>query len=108
MSDLLNKIYDNFYKTVIFDNRYELILEGLKNTIIISLGALAIGILIGAIISIIRYTNKHTGKFKLLNAINKLDECIVDISEMFRDVFIEFGKKVDRDELENIQNKKCS
>ena len=77
MSDLLNKIYDNFYKTVIFDNRYELILEGLKNTIIISLGALAIGILIGAIISIIRYTNKHTGKFKLLNAINKLYVSII-------------------------------
>ena len=72
MSDLLNKIYDNFYKTVIFDNRYELILEGLKNTLIISLGALIIGILIGSIISIIRYTNKHTGKFKILNSISKL------------------------------------
>ena len=47
MSDLLNKIYDNFYKTIIFDNRYELILAGLKNTPIISLGALIIGILIG-------------------------------------------------------------
>ena len=72
MSDLLNKIYDNFYKTIIFDNRYELILEGLKNTLIISLGALIIGILIGSIISIIRYTNKHTGKFKILNSISKL------------------------------------
>lgn len=77
MSDLLNKIYDNFYKTVIFDNRYELILEGLKNTLIISLGALIIGILIGSIISIIRYTNKHTGKFKILNSISKLYVMII-------------------------------
>lgn len=71
MSDFLNDIYNNFYKTVIFDNRYELILEGLKNTIIISLGALVIGIVIGVLISIIRYTNKHTGKFKLLTLIGK-------------------------------------
>ena len=77
MSDLLNKIYDNFYKTVIVDNRYELILEGLKNTLIISLGALIIGILIGSIISIIRYTNKHTGKFKILNSISKLYVMII-------------------------------
>lgn len=71
MSDFLNDIYNNFYKTVIFDNRYELILEGLKNTIIISLGALVIGIVIGVLISIIRYTNKYTGKFKLLTLIGK-------------------------------------
>ncbi len=71
MSDFLNDIYNNFYKTVIFDNRYELIFEGLKNTIIISLGALVIGIVIGVLISIIRYTNKHTGKFKLLTLIGK-------------------------------------
>lgn len=72
MSDFLNNIYNDFYKTVIFDNRYELILEGLKNTIIISLGALAIGIIIGALISIIRYTNKHTGKFKILTFLGKM------------------------------------
>lgn len=77
MSDFLNKIYENFYKTVIFDNRYELILEGLRNTIVISLGALAIGIIIGVLISIIRYTNKHTGKFKILTAIGKFYVAVI-------------------------------
>lgn len=77
MSDFLKSIYDNFYKTVIYDNRYEFILEGLKNTICISVGALVIGIIIGTLISIIRYTNKHTGKFKILNFISKLYVSII-------------------------------
>ena len=69
MSELLNGIYDDFYKTVIFDERYKLILEGLKNTILIAIGAVIIGILLGSIISIVKYTNKERGKFKLLSKI---------------------------------------
>lgn len=69
MSELLNGIYDDFYKTVIFDERYKLILEGLKNTILIAIGALIVGILLGSIISIVKYTNKERGKFKLLSKI---------------------------------------
>ena len=69
MSELLNGIYDDFYKTVIFDERYKLILEGLKNTILIAIGAVIVGILLGSIISIVKYTNKERGKFKLLSKI---------------------------------------
>ena len=69
MSELLNGIYDDFYKTVIFDERYKLILEGLKNTKLIEIGALIVGILLGSIISIVKYTNKERGKFKLLSKI---------------------------------------
>ena len=69
MSELLNGIYDDFYKTVIFDERYKLILEGLKNTILKAIGALIVGILLGSIISIVKYTNKERGKFKLLSKI---------------------------------------
>lgn len=69
MSELLNGIYDDFYKTVIFDERYKLILEGLKNTILIAIGAVIIGILLGSIISIVKYTNKERGKFKLFSKI---------------------------------------
>ena len=64
-------VYENFYNSVIFENRYEMILDGLENTIILSFGALLIGITIGFLISIIRYTNNHTGKFKVLNFIGK-------------------------------------
>lgn len=69
MSELLNGIYDDFYKTVIFDERYKLILKGLKNTILIAIGAVIVGILLGSIISIVKYTNKERGKFKLLSKI---------------------------------------
>lgn len=64
-------VYESFYNSVIFENRYEMILDGLENTIILSFGALLIGIIIGFLISIIRYTNNHTGKFKVLNFIGK-------------------------------------
>ena len=47
-------VYESFYNSVIFENRYEMILDGLENTIILSFGALLIGITIGFLISIIR------------------------------------------------------
>ncbi len=74
MENIINwfiNIYESFYNSVIFDNRYQMILDGLQNTIILSFGALVIGLFIGFFISIIRYTNKHTGKFKLLNLIGR-------------------------------------
>ncbi len=69
MSEWLNRIYNDFYRSVIYDERYKLILEGLGNTIIIAIGAVIIGILLGTIISIVKYTNKQRGKFRLLNKI---------------------------------------
>ena len=41
----MNGIVLDFYKTVIYDDRYMMILEGLKNTILIALGSIVIGIL---------------------------------------------------------------
>lgn len=69
MSEWLNGIYNDFYRSVIYDERYKLILEGLGNTSIIAIGAVIIGILLGTIISIVKYTNKQRGKFRLLNKI---------------------------------------
>ncbi len=74
MENIINwfiNLYESFYNSVIFDNRYQMILDGLQNTIILSFGALIIGLFIGFFISIIRYTNKHTGRFRLLNLIGK-------------------------------------
>ena len=39
------------------------------DTILIAIGALIVGILLGSIISIVKYTNKERGKFKLLSKI---------------------------------------
>ena len=77
MSEWLNGIYNDFYRSVIYDERYKLILEGLGNTIIIAIGAVIIGILLGTIISIVKYTNKQRGKFRLLN---KIFDIYVNIS----------------------------
>ena len=65
-------IGDSFYQSVIFDNRYKYILEGLLNTIIIALFAVIIGIIIGIIIALIRNNFDKNGKMKLLNTISKI------------------------------------
>ena len=65
-------IGDLFYKTVIYDNRYKYILEGLFNTIIIAFFAVIIGVIIGTIVALIRNNYDQNQKFKLLNHLCKL------------------------------------
>lgn len=67
---LLNVI-DDIKQTLIVEDRYLLIFDGLKNTLLIAAGAIVIGTIIGTIISIIRHSNKVNGKFKILNSISK-------------------------------------
>lgn len=64
-------IFENFYQTVIYDNRYKFILEGLFHTILIAFFAVIIGVLIGIIISLIRNKYEQTGKLKILNTLAK-------------------------------------
>lgn len=66
------KIWDSFYQSVIYDNRYKFILEGLGNTIIIALFAVIIGIIIGIIIAFIRNNYEVNGKMKVLNKLVKI------------------------------------
>ena len=65
-------IGDLFYKTVIYDDRYKYILEGLFNTIIIAFFAVIIGVIIGTIVALIRNNYNQNQKFKLLNHLCKL------------------------------------
>lgn len=62
---------DSFYQSVIYDNRYKFILEGLFNTLIISFFAVLIGIIIGIIIALIRNNYERNGKMKFGNFIAK-------------------------------------
>lgn len=62
----------DFYKTVIYDDRYMMILEGLKNTILIALGSIVIGILLGLLIAIVRDMYEKNGKGLILNKICKI------------------------------------
>jgi len=65
-------IWDSFYSSVIYDNRYKYILEGLFNTITIAFFAVIIGVVIGIAIALIRNYYDKTNKLKLLNSISKL------------------------------------
>ena len=65
-------VKEQFYQSFIEDQRYQYILVGLKNTIIISILAVLIGIVLGFLVAIIRATYDKTGKLKLLNLLCKL------------------------------------
>ncbi len=62
--------FDKLYETFIVDQNYTWIIKGFKNTLIITLGALIIGVLIGVVIATAKYYadgSKSRG-MKLLNA----------------------------------------
>lgn len=68
MADFSAKFYANFIK----DDRWLGLVTGLKVTIIVTLEALFLGILIGFLIAIIRSYHDKTGKFKILNAVSRV------------------------------------
>ena len=65
MADIKQDIYLNFIK----DDRYLWLLQGLRTTLIITVYAVIIGIILGFIVAIIRSAHDKSGKFKVLNAI---------------------------------------
>lgn len=69
--NFLINIIDSFYQTIIYDNRYKFILEGLINTIIIAFFAVIIGIIIGIVISLVRNNYDKNGKMKIGNSLAK-------------------------------------
>lgn len=64
-------LIDRFYQSVIYDGRYKYILEGLKNTLLIALGAVLIGTLLGTIAAISRNIYENVGRLKILSMISK-------------------------------------
>lgn len=68
----LLKIGDSFYQSVIYDNRYKFIIEGLFNTVVIALFAVIIGIIIGVVVALIRNYHEQTGKLKFGNILAKI------------------------------------
>ncbi len=61
--------FDQLYETFIVDDNYMLILKGFGNTLIITLGALLIGVLIGATIAVAKYFADGNPKLKIVNMI---------------------------------------
>ena len=67
-AEFTEKLYQNFVQ----DNRWRYLTTGLKNTVIIALFAVLIGVAIGFLIAMIRTTHDKTGKYKFLNLFAKL------------------------------------
>jgi len=63
--------WERFNNNFIVDNRWRYIWDGLGVTIKIALAATFFGIIIGAILAVIRTSHDKTGKLKLLNFIAK-------------------------------------
>ena len=66
---ILASIKEDFYLNFIKDDRYLWLLDGLKTTLIITVCALIIGLIIGFLVAIIRSAHDKSGSFKVLNAI---------------------------------------
>lgn len=62
-------IINEIYQSLIYDDRYLFVIEGLRNTIIIALGAVIIGCILGLIIALIRDSYDKNGNFKIINYI---------------------------------------
>ena len=69
---MINEIVNDFNKAVIEGERYKFILEGIQNTLIISLISVIIGVVIGTAIAIINSYSKETKKVKVLSKVCKL------------------------------------
>ncbi len=51
----MNAWFEQLYSTFIEEERYMMLIDGFKNTVIITLGALVIGVIIGTIIAVAKY-----------------------------------------------------
>ena len=62
----MNAWFEKLYETFIASGGYRFMLEGFKNTIVITLGALIIGVVIGSVIAITKYFADESPKLKPL------------------------------------------
>lgn len=62
----MNAWFEKLYETFIETGNYRYIIEGFRNTIIITLGALLIGVVIGSLIAVTKYFAEDSPKLKPL------------------------------------------
>lgn len=74
---MLENLLSGLEKTFLRDDRYMMFLSGLKNTLIIAVFATVIGVIIGALVAIVKVYHKQTGKLRLLNAVCELYTTII-------------------------------
>lgn len=72
VAEFFQSLWNRFSRSFLEEDRWELYLQGLGNTLIIALIAAIIGIVIGFTLAMVNYVNKKTGKLKPLAAISKI------------------------------------
>lgn len=77
MENFINNVYEQFYQTLIEQDRYQFILEGLGKTLIIAFFAVILGVILGGLVALIRNYHEETKKAKLANFISKLYVTII-------------------------------
>ena len=65
----MQELKSSFISNFIEDNRWRYITDGLKITLLVTVFAVLIGVVLGFLIAIVRTTHDKTGKLKILNAI---------------------------------------
>lgn len=68
LTNWIDKLNETFIET----GYYSLMLEGLRNTIIITLGALLIGVIIGTVIAVIKYMAEDNAVLRILSKISDI------------------------------------
>lgn len=61
LPEKLEDFFYNIYKCFIFDDRYQMYVDGLKNTLLLTLFALLMGIAIGVVVALVRSTWDKNG-----------------------------------------------
>lgn len=56
--------FNKFYETLIATQYYKLLLEGFRNTMVITLGALCIGVVIGTLVAVLKYASEDVPALK--------------------------------------------
>lgn len=97
MSNFADKLYLNFIK----EDRYMYLVDGLTNTLLITLFAVMIGVALGFLVAVICSTYTKTGKLKILNFICRVyltvirgTPMMVQLLIMFYIVFVSSNNKV--------------
>ena len=65
----MSKLWARFEKAFFVQDRWNMYLEGLGNTLLMALIAACIGVLIGVVIAMLKYVNKRTGKLKVVTKV---------------------------------------
>ena len=98
---ILSSFWDKFYLNFIKEDRYMYLVNGLKNTLLITLFAVIIGVILGFLVAVIRSTYAKTGKMKLLDMICGLyltvvrgTPVMVQLLIMFYVVFVSSNNKL--------------